>query len=63
MNWGSSAKSLNPRLPIRSAMNEELKVYLVGGVVRDALIAEQVADLKVRATASDRDWVVVGWQC
>jgi tRNA nucleotidyltransferase (CCA-adding enzyme) len=60
MNWGSSAKSLNPRLPIRSAMNEELKVYLVGGVVRDALIAEQVADLKVRATASDRDWVVVG---
>ena len=41
-------------------MSEELKVYLVGGVVRDALIAEQVADLKVRATASDRDWVVVG---
>ena len=47
MNWGSGTKSLNPRLPIRSAMNEELKVYLVGGVVRDALIAEQVADLKV----------------
>ena len=60
MTWGSSAKSLNPRLASLSAMNEELKVYLVGGAVRDALIAEQVADLKVRAAASDRDWVVVG---
>jgi tRNA nucleotidyltransferase (CCA-adding enzyme) len=41
-------------------MNEELQVYLVGGAVRDALIAEQRLDLKVRAAASDRDWVVVG---
>ena len=41
-------------------MNDELQVYLVGGAVRDALIAEQHLDLKVRAAASDRDWVVVG---
>lgn len=40
-------------------LTEDLDVYLVGGAVRDRLIAER-AGQNADASPSDRDWVVVG---
>ena len=43
-------------------MSKKLDIYLVGGAVRDALIASKrpAADRGTSANTSDRDWVVVG---
>ena len=61
MTWNSSAKLPKPRYPGREILSEKLDIYLVGGAVRDALIAERPATGQgTSATASDRDWVVVG---
>ena len=40
-------------------LTEDLDIYLVGGAVRDRLIAER-AGQEADASMSDRDWVVVG---
>ena len=40
-------------------LTEDLDIYLVGGAVRDRLIAER-AGQDTDVSTSDRDWVVVG---
>ena len=62
MRWNSSAKLPKPRYPGREILSEKLDIYLVGGAVRDALIASKrpATSQGASATTSDRDWVVVG---
>ena len=62
MRWNSSAKLPKLRYPGREILSEKLDIYLVGGAVRDALIASKrpATGQGASATTSDRDWVVVG---
>ena len=62
MRWNSSVKLPKPRYPSREIVSEKLDIYLVGGAVRDALIASKrpATGQGTSATTSDRDWVVVG---
>ena len=61
MRWNSSAKLPKPRYPSREIVSEKLDIYLVGGPVRDALIASKLpaTGQGISATTSDRDRVVV----